>query len=46
MVVAKTDGIYIIHAGNDGEHRIKNSKYLADGYCEEPIPIEGILENI
>ena len=33
--IAKKDNIAIQHALNDGEHIIKDSKYKADGYCEE-----------
>lgn len=29
------NNIHIQHYENDGEHIIKNSKYSADGYCEE-----------
>jgi hypothetical protein len=29
------DNVHIQHAENGGEHRIRNSLYHADGYCEE-----------
>ena len=31
----KEQNIKIIHAGNEGEIKIKNSKFKADGYCKE-----------
>ena len=33
--LAKRDNIYIQHAENDGEYKIPNSRYRADGFCEE-----------
>jgi len=33
--VAKKSGYFIRHGKNKGEHKIKDTKYLADGYIEE-----------
>ena len=32
--IANRDNIYIQHAENDGEIKIPNTKYKADGYCK------------